>query len=88
MVCLDPGEAKGSGRSVSGVHIVRALDHAAPTLLRYGGHAAAAGFSLRAEDFGRFRDLISEACAEQAPGRPRERVFHVDSCLLYTSRCV
>ena len=45
VVCLDPGEAKGSGRSVSGVHIVRALDHAAPTLLRYGGHAAAAGFS-------------------------------------------
>ena len=79
VVCLDPGEAKGSGRSVSGVHIVRALDHAAPTLLRYGGHAAAAGFSLRAEDFGRFRDLISEACAEQAAGRPRERVFHVDS---------
>jgi single-stranded-DNA-specific exonuclease len=79
VVCLDPGEAKGSGRSVSGVHIVRALDHAAPTLLRYGGHAAAAGFSLRAEDFGRFRDLISEACAAQAAGRPRERVFHVDS---------
>jgi len=50
VVCLDPGEAKGSGRSVSGVHIVRALDRAAPTLIRYGGHAAAAGFSLRAED--------------------------------------
>jgi len=79
VVCLDPGEAKGSGRSVPGVHIVRALDHAAPSLLRYGGHAAAAGFSLRAEDFGRFRDLISEACADQATGRPRERVFHVDS---------
>ncbi|MGA8015941.1 MAG: single-stranded-DNA-specific exonuclease RecJ [Candidatus Dormiibacterota bacterium] len=79
VVCLDPREAKGSGRSVAGVHIVRALDHAAPVLLRYGGHAAAAGFSLRAEDLDRFRDLVSDACAEQRAAGPRERVFHVDS---------
>jgi single-stranded-DNA-specific exonuclease len=79
VVCLDPGEAKGSGRSVSGVHIVRALDRAAPTLIRYGGHAAAAGFSLRAEDLEGFRELVSAACAEQAGDRRRERVFHVDS---------
>jgi single-stranded-DNA-specific exonuclease len=81
VVCLDPQEAKGSGRSVPGVHIVRALDRAAPTLLRYGGHAAAAGFSLRAEEFGRFRDLVSEACATQAGERPRERTFHVDGAI-------
>jgi len=61
-----PRRGQGIGSLGCGVHIVRALDHAASTLLRYGGHAAAAGFSLRAEDFGRFRDLISEACAEQA----------------------
>ncbi|MGD1035215.1 MAG: single-stranded-DNA-specific exonuclease RecJ [Candidatus Dormibacteria bacterium] len=79
VVCLDPAEAKGSGRSVSGVHIVRALDRAAPTLIRYGGHAAAAGFSLRAEDLEGFRDLVSAACAEQSGDRRRERVFHVDS---------
>jgi single-stranded-DNA-specific exonuclease len=64
---------------VSGVHIVRALDRAAPTLIRYGGHAAAAGFSLRAEDLEGFRELVSQACAEQAGDRRRERVFHVDS---------
>ena len=79
VVCLDPHEAKGSGRSVPGVHIVRALDHAAPALLRYGGHAAAAGFSLDAADLERFRDLVSEACADQAGDRPRERLFRVDS---------
>ncbi len=79
VVCLDPREAKGSGRSVSGVHIVRALDHAAPALARYGGHAAAAGFSLQAGDLDRFRDLVSEACATQLAGRTRERVFRVDA---------
>lgn len=79
VVCLDPREAKGSARSVPGVHIVRALDRAAPALIRYGGHAAAAGFSLEAEKFDRFRDLVSEACSSQVAGRTRERVFRVDA---------
>ena len=79
VVCLDPREAKGSGRSVAGVHIVRALDRAAPALLRYGGHALAAGFSLRAENLGAFRELISAACAEQLGDAPRVRRFAVDS---------
>lgn len=78
-VCLDPAEAKGSGRSIPGVHIVQALDTAAPALIRYGGHALAAGFSLRADGLDRFRDLISEACAAQMGDRRRERLFHVDS---------
>jgi single-stranded-DNA-specific exonuclease len=79
VACLDPREAKGSGRSIPGVHIVRALDHAAPSLLRYGGHAAAAGFSLRADELPRFRELVSEACATQLRGRRRERVFRIDA---------
>lgn len=78
IVCLDAGEAKGSARSVRGVHIVRALDHAAPTLLRYGGHAAAAGFSMTADNFAEFALLIEEACAEQLGDAPRERVFAID----------
>ena len=79
VVCLDAAEAKGSARSVAGVHIVRALDHAAPSLLRYGGHTAAAGFSLEASRFDEFRRLVSEAVAAQLEGSPRERVFAIDS---------
>ena len=78
-ICLDPAEAKGSARSVAGVHMVRALDHAAPALLRYGGHAAAAGFSLEASRFDEFRRLVSEAVAAQLGDTPRERVFAIDS---------
>jgi single-stranded-DNA-specific exonuclease len=47
----DGGELKGSGRSVSGVHLRDALDAIAagnPGLLeKFGGHAMAAGLSLR-----------------------------------------
>lgn len=79
VVCLDPTEAKGSARSVAGVHIVEALDRAAPALLRYGGHTAAAGFSLEASKFAEFRVLITDAIAGQLGGATRERVFAIDS---------
>ncbi len=78
VVCLDPIEAKGSARSAGGVHIVRALDGAAPALLRYGGHAAAAGFSLEASQFEEFRELITAAVGEQNGGMERRRDFVID----------
>ena len=78
IACLDPGESKGSARSVPGVHIVHALDGAAHALLRYGGHAAAAGFSLDAARFEEFRRLVVDAVDAQLNGKPRERVFAID----------
>ncbi|MFZ0129361.1 MAG: single-stranded-DNA-specific exonuclease RecJ [Candidatus Dormiibacterota bacterium] len=79
IACLDPGEAKGSARSSGGVHIVKALDGAAPSLLRYGGHAAAAGFSLDPSRFDEFRKLITASVGEQNAGVERVRDFTIDS---------
>jgi len=56
------GELKGSGRSIPGLHLRDALDlidkHYPGLLLRFGGHAAAAGLSIRAGDFLRFREAF------------------------------
>jgi len=81
VACLDPAEAKGSARSVRDVHIVRALDAAAPALLRYGGHAQAAGFSLDAANFGEFATLVSADVAGQLGDARRERVFPIDAAV-------
>jgi len=78
VACLDPAEAKGSARSAGGVHVVRVLDAAASSLLRYGGHAAAAGFSLDAARFDDFRSLVCGAAAEQLADVARERVHAID----------
>jgi single-stranded-DNA-specific exonuclease len=78
IACLDPAEAKGSARSAGGVHIVKALDGAATSLLRYGGHAAAAGFSLEASRFDEFRELVTASVAEQNAGVERRRDFAID----------
>jgi len=52
-------ELRGSGRSIPGFHLRDCLDlvaKRAPGLLaRFGGHAQAAGLTLRAADFERFR---------------------------------
>ncbi|MCL2022459.1 MAG: single-stranded-DNA-specific exonuclease RecJ [Betaproteobacteria bacterium] len=62
------GEIKGSGRSIQGLHLRDALDllskRAPGLLLRFGGHAAAAGVSLREEDFPRFRAHFAAIAAE------------------------
>jgi single-stranded-DNA-specific exonuclease len=42
----DGEEAHGSGRSISGFHLLNALESCAPLFTRFGGHAYAVGFSL------------------------------------------
>ncbi len=87
VVCLDPAEAKGSARSIPGVHIVEALDGAASTLLRYGGHKVAAGFSLEAARFDEFADAVRTAVAAQLGDAPRERVVAIDGDIT-TAECI
>ena len=58
------GMVRGSGRSIPGLHIRDALDEVAaahPQLLsKFGGHAMAAGMTLRAEDFEAFAKAFDE----------------------------
>lgn len=81
IACLDGEEAKGSARSPRGVHVVKALDAAAPALLRYGGHALAAGFSLDPRRFDEFAALLLPAVAAQVGDTPPARAFRVDAVL-------
>lgn len=76
-------EAKGSARSNSGVHIFEAIEQAAKsgTILRYGGHAMAAGFSIDAKRFRQFKTAVQRAVQLQLSSAPRERVLPID-CVL------
>jgi single-stranded-DNA-specific exonuclease len=63
------GWLKGSARSVPGLHIRDVLEALAtrhPALLsRFGGHAMAAGLSIRADDFGTFSGAFDEEVRER-----------------------
>ena len=52
--------SRGSARSIEAFHIVEALDHCQEYLLRYGGHAQAAGFSLETKHLSALYDKLLE----------------------------
>ncbi len=62
------GELKGSGRSISGLHLRDALDLVSkrhPSLIKkFGGHAAAAGLSIAEADFVSFVAAFEQVCGE------------------------
>ena len=67
------GDLKGSARSIPGLHmrdLLAALDAREPGLLtRYGGHAMAAGMSLRHDQLERFRSVLNNLIDERVdPG--------------------
>ena len=61
-------ELKGSGRSIAGFHLRDALDLIAKrhpgVLLRFGGHAMAAGCTLAEDQFGTFEQALQQVAAE------------------------
>ena len=67
MICLQDGKGKGSCRSFGGFNLFEALESCADLLEGYGGHALAAGFTIREEQIGAFRRRI-EACVEAWTG--------------------
>jgi single-stranded-DNA-specific exonuclease len=72
----DDGELRGSARSVNGVHIrdvLEAIDAREPGLIdRYGGHAMAAGLTLRRDRFRRFAEAFAEEVSRWlSPGQMR-----------------
>ncbi len=61
------GMATGSIRSIPGVHAVQALQSASALLDRFGGHPAAAGFSLPAAALGQLESALSAFVRDQVP---------------------
>jgi single-stranded-DNA-specific exonuclease len=81
----NPGEIRGSGRSIPGLHLRDALDRVAVLhpglILKFGGHAAAAGLTLREPDFERFRDAFEETAQSLLTPADLERVIETDGAL-------
>jgi len=81
----DPGWVKGSARSVPGLHVRDVLDAVAahhPGLLeRFGGHAMAAGMTLRADRLDDFRAAFAQEVARAAGEDVLSGDLHTDGPL-------
>ncbi len=78
-------EIKGSARSIPGLHIRDLLDLIAtnnPGLLtKFGGHAMAAGLSLRLQDFPAFKKALAAELTELVDASMLEQLVYTDGCL-------
>ena len=79
------GEIKGSGRSIRGLHLRDALDLVSKRvpglILRFGGHAAAAGLTLREGDFEQFQFLFEDVVRGLLTPADLEREIETDGSL-------
>ena len=60
LLCFEDDIAKGSGRSVPGFDLHKAISAVKEYLLGFGGHTMACGLSLKVENFEKFKEAISK----------------------------
>jgi len=79
------GWIKGSGRSIEGFHLRDAIDlvskHAPSLIDKFGGHAMAAGLTLRAEAFDAFAAAFEQVGRDWLTKSQLERVVETDGSL-------
>ena len=79
------GQIKGSGRSIPGLHLRDALDHLTKLypdlILKFGGHAMAAGLTIRERDFALFQRAFDELVDQLLPMDARQHSLAVDGAL-------
>ena len=63
----DEDSITGSGRSVSGVHIFKAISACSHLLTRFGGHEMAAGMTMPAENFEQFKKELNDYLKKHVP---------------------
>ncbi|OBU86785.1 single-stranded-DNA-specific exonuclease RecJ [Chromobacterium subtsugae] len=81
----DEGEIKGSGRSIPGFHLRDALDlvykRHPGLILKFGGHAMAAGLTLDEGRFGEFQQAFEAAAQQLLDEKQLTRTIETDGSL-------
>ncbi len=73
------GGGKGSGRSIPGFHLLDALHALSPHLLRYGGHKAAAGLTVKKDELEMFAAGFEQIAALQLADADLTPVLTIDA---------
>ncbi|MBN2304644.1 MAG: single-stranded-DNA-specific exonuclease RecJ [Anaerolineae bacterium] len=80
-VVIEQGEteSRGSCRSIMEFNITQALDQCTELLVRHGGHAQAAGFTVRNENLPLLRDRLMALAAEALAGCDLRPTMDIDA---------
>ncbi len=78
MICLDSGTGKGSCRSWGDINLFTLLSSCGQLLENFGGHALAAGFTVREENIPALALALRRAVAESCHGQALPSVLDID----------
>ena len=65
LLCEEDDHGKGSGRSIPGFDLYKALTECKDTINKFGGHSMAVGINVKKEQFNEFRNKLEEIAKEQ-----------------------
>ena len=82
MVCLDQGMGKGSCRSWGGVNLFHLLIQCQDLLEGFGGHAMAAGFTVREENIPALERRLRQLVLEEQAGEELPSLLEIDAAVL------
>ena len=78
MICLDGGMGKGSCRSWGELNLFDLLSSCSHLLENFGGHALAAGFTVKEDNIPALAQALRQAVAESCHGKELPSVLEVD----------
>jgi len=79
VISIEGDYSKGSARSIPEFHITEALDSMPGLLVRHGGHAAAAGFTIKTELLPEFENRLYVLAKQQLEGLNLSPMFSIDA---------
>ena len=65
LLCEEDDHGKGSGRSIPGFDLYKALTECKDTIDKFGGHSMAVGINVKKEQFNEFRNKLEGIAKEQ-----------------------
>jgi single-stranded-DNA-specific exonuclease len=78
---VGPETTHGSARSIPEFNVTAALDECRELLERHGGHAAAAGFTVRNEKLARLAARLEEIASRELAGRELQPSLAIDAAV-------
>lgn len=81
LICIEGTKAKGSGRSIEGFDLYKAIDKCSDYLTHFGGHGKAIGLSLNTDDISKFKSEFEKYAKDNIESETLNQVIVIDKQL-------
>ena len=78
VIVINGDEATGSGRCIDGMNLADSLVSCSELLMKHGGHAAAAGLTLKTKNISKFKEIFNKYTDERLKGQALQPKLELD----------